>query len=162
MNTILLGIGDLGVSNHQDDIIKTFALGSCVAVTFWSPHLRIGGMVHIALPESKINLDKAKIKPGYFADTGITSLIQEIKNRDCFISNRDLSVKITGGAQVMQTNDIFNIGNRNISRAKEILKKQDIKISAEDTGGYVSRTVSLSVKTGLITLSSPGRKDWYL
>lgn len=33
MNVIMLGVGDYGASNQAGDVVKTLALGSCVAVT---------------------------------------------------------------------------------------------------------------------------------
>ena len=33
MSTIVVDVGGIGVSNRPGEVIKTFALGSCVAVT---------------------------------------------------------------------------------------------------------------------------------
>ncbi|MDH4225679.1 MAG: chemotaxis protein CheD, partial [Deltaproteobacteria bacterium] len=39
---------------------------------------KTAGMVHIALPESEINPEKAKSMPGYFADTGVEALMEQM------------------------------------------------------------------------------------
>ena len=44
----IVGIGEYAISNRREDIIKTFALASCVAVTAYSPSKGVAGMVHIA------------------------------------------------------------------------------------------------------------------
>ena len=49
MNRIV-GIGEYVISNAPEDFIKTFALSSCVAVTFYNPSIHLAAMVHIALP----------------------------------------------------------------------------------------------------------------
>jgi chemotaxis protein CheD len=74
MRVMTLGVGDLGVANDPGTVIKTLALGSCVAVLFLNPKTGIVGMAHVALPESKINNSKAQEKPGYFADSSIPTL----------------------------------------------------------------------------------------
>ena len=59
MRTILVGIGEIAVSGDIEEIIKTMALGSCVAVIFYAPGKNIVGMAHIALPDSNIGSDRS-------------------------------------------------------------------------------------------------------
>ena len=162
MSSIILGIGDLGASKEQGEVIKTFALGSCVAVILLDPGRRAVGMLHCALPEAKINPAKAKERPGYFADTGIPALMREMAKLGCQPSGRGFIVKLAGGAKVMDPNDTFNIGKRNILAAKKALWALGLGAVAEDLGGNFSRTVTISVATGEVTLSSPGRPNWKL
>jgi chemotaxis protein CheD len=54
------------------------------------------------------------------------------------------------------------IGKRNILAVKKILWGYGLAPLAEDVGGSISRTVSVSVKTGEVTLSSPARGQWNL
>jgi chemotaxis protein CheD len=160
MNTLVLGVGDLGACNSQDSEIKTYALGSCVAVILLDPATRTVGMVHVALPESKINPAKVKERPGYFADTGIPKLLQEMVKLGCQPRGKGLIVKLAGGAAIMDHNDTFNIGKRNLLAIKKILWSYSMGPRSEDVGGTFSRTVSVSVKTGEVILSSPGRPNW--
>ncbi len=160
MKTMILGVGDLGASNSQDAEIKTYALGSCVAVILLDPRTRTAGMVHIALPEAKINPAKAHDRPGYFADTGIPALLQEMSKFGCHPQGKGLLVKLAGGAAIMDHNDTFNIGKRNLLAVKKILWSYGMGPRSEDVGGTFSRTVSISIKTGEIFLSSPGRPNW--
>lgn len=162
MSLIVLGVGDFGAANSPGDVVKTYALGSCVAVVILDPKTRTVGMVHVALPESSINPAKVKERPGYFADTGIPALLKAMESRGCQRNGRGMVVKLAGGAKIMDPNDTFNIGKRNVLAAKKILWAHGMGAVAEDVGGNYSRTVSVSVNTGEILLSSPGRPDWKL
>lgn len=162
MSNIILGVGEFGASNNPADTVKTFALGSCVAVVLMCPKTRTVGMVHVALPESKINPDKVKTKPGYFADTGIPALIEQMAKMGCDPKGRGFIVKLAGGAKIMDPNSTFNIGKRNALAVKKVLWKYGLGPVAEDLGATYSRTVSVAVATGEIILSSPGRGDWKL
>jgi len=162
MNTMVLGVGDLGASRSADTEIKTYALGSCVAVILMDPKTRTVGMVHVALPESKINPAKSKERPGYFADTGIPMLLQEMAKLGCQTQGRGMVVKLAGGATIMDHNDTFNIGKRNVLAVKKLLWGYGMGPRAEDVGGTFSRTVSVSIQTGKVILSSPGRPNWTL
>lgn len=160
-NTILVGIGGYNVIKEPGKIIKTMALGSCVGITFYEPKIRIAGLVHIALPESKILLEKAKKLPGYFADTGILALIDEFKKNG--VTNfKNVQVKIAGGANLLDPNNIFNIGKRNVLSVRKELWKNRIAIKREDIGGDMSRTEWIEVDTGNVYLSSPKIGTWEL
>ena len=159
---LVLGVGDLGASKNPPELIKTYALGSCVAVILIHPKTRVVGMVHVALPDSTINPQKARAKPGYFADTGIPALIREMMGLGSSGGPKQMVAKIAGGAKIMDPNNVFNIGNRNILAVKKILWKYGVGPRAEDVGGVISRTVTVSAKTGRVTLSSPGKEDWRL
>ncbi|MDA3834388.1 MAG: chemotaxis protein CheD [Spirochaetales bacterium] len=119
-------------------------------------------MVHVALPDSSINPAKAQLKPGYFADTGIPSLIQLMMMTGATGSPKEMIAKITGGANVMDTNNVFNIGKRNVLAIKKILWNYGLNPRSEDVAGHISRTVTLTAKNGRTMISSPGKTDWKL
>ncbi len=69
-------------------------------------------------------------------------------------------VKLAGGASVMDPGGFFDIGKRNILAAKRILWGSSLGPVAEDTGGSLSRTVSLAVADGGTTICvRPGDMD---
>lgn len=162
MGQMILGVGDYDASNIPEDTIKTFALGSCVCVIFLDPKTRCVGMAHIALPDSTINKAKAAEKPGYFADTAIPALLAQMAELGCDKRGKGIIVKLCGGANVMDTNDTFQIGKRNALSIKKILWSYGMGAIAEDLGGNYSRTVSISVAAGQVILSSPGKSNWQL
>ena len=161
MNTIVVDVGGIGVSNRPDDIIKTFALGSCVAIVAYFPAVRAAGMIHVALPDSTLDRAKASVKPGYFADSGIPVFLSQLKKLGVNGSS-GLSIKLFGGANVMDPNNVFNIGKRNVLSIRKILWQNRLAPHAEDVGANYSRTVWIEVATGKVFASSPGRGQWEL
>ncbi len=162
ISEIKLGVGELRVSNNPNESLKTFALGSCVAVFLRDIESRTVGMAHIALPESKTSPEKARILPCYFADTGISALIAKMARWGFKGNYRRLRAKITGGSHYVDRADYFMIGKKNVSAIKKILKNNKIKVVGEDVGLNFCRTVKVNVGTFKVTLSSPGKNDWYL
>jgi chemotaxis protein CheD len=157
---IMLGVGDFGATNKPGEVVKTLALGSCVSVVFLYPKTRTIGMVHVALPDSGLGQAKASERPGYFADTGIPALIAEMKKMGYAGNGKDMIVKLAGGAKIMDPNNTFNIGKRNVLAIKKILWAHGMGAVAEDVGGTYSRSVTVYVDTGRVVLSSPGRQNW--
>ena len=160
MPVIMIGVGEYGASNTPGDSVKTMALGSCVAVMLLHRRTKSVGLVHVALPESKISQERAKERPGYFADTGIPALLKKMINLGCGKTGREYIVKLAGGAQVMDPKGTFNIGKRNVLAVKKILWRYGMGAVAEDVGGSVSRTVTVDVNTGRVILSSAGLENW--
>ena len=154
-----VGIGEWKVSNRRDDIIKTYALGSCVAVITYDQKNGVAGLIHIALPESKVNPGKAERLPGYFADTGLPLLVRGMERRGA--EKKNIRVRIAGGASIMDENRNFDIGRRNTIAVKRFLWKNGLGVIREDTGGNSSRTVAINVADGVITVSNSGN-SWTL
>jgi len=161
MSFVYVGIGEYAVSNNPEHVIKTMALGSCVAVMVIDPVGGGAGLLHVALPDSSINKDRAEKKPGSFADTGIPALLNAMR-RVGFPGKGRLIVKLAGGASIMDPNNTFNIGKRNILAVKKVLWGYRLGAISEDVGGTISRSVSLEVPTRRIVISSPGRGEWEL
>jgi chemotaxis protein CheD len=162
MKCVTLGVGEFGASKEPGTQIKTYALGSCVAVILFNPATHASGMGHIALPDSSINPDMLRKRPGYFADSGIPSLLRQMTALGCRADGRGLLVKLAGGASIMDKNDIFNIGKRNLLAIKKILWQHGLGAIAEDVGGNHSRTVSIATDDGSVQISCPGRGQWQI
>ena len=156
MIDIVLGIGNLGASNTPLSTIKTYALGSCVAIVLFCPDTSAVGMVHVALSDSSINPAKAAQLPGYFADTGLPALLHKMAQINIKSPKARMFAKIAGGASMIGSNDVFNIGPRNVQTVKSLLAEAGIPLTAEDTGSTISRTVAAPIDSGEIEISSPG------
>ena len=160
MADIILGVGDFGATNTNGDRLRTLALGSCIAVIIQDIKSKTAGMVHVVLPLSKTNPEKASAMPGYFADTGITTLLKKMVVMGCSKDRKGKLVKLVGGAQIMDPNNTFNIGKRNLLAIKKVLWRYRLGAVAEDVGGSISRSVSVEMGTGKTIISSPGRGNW--
>jgi chemotaxis protein CheD len=146
------------VVNQPGDIIKTHALGSCVAIIILDPATRTIGMAHVALPDSKVHPARAEKLPGYFADTAVPALMKEMAAVGAGANPQKMIVKLTGGANVMDKNNTFNIGKRNVLAIKKELWQHRMGARKEDVGGSLSRTVTVNMDDGKVVVNSPGRE----
>lgn len=153
MNRIIVGISDLKVSGNIDDVLITYALGSCIGIAVYDPRVRVGGLLHFMLPDSSIDSNKAKVNPAMFADTGIPFLF-----KSCYrlgAEKRRMIVKIAGGAKIMDDANYFRIGQKNITALRKIFWKNNVLIDGEDTGKSNNRTVQLNISTGRVVIKTP-------
>lgn len=148
----IIGIGDYAISNKIGDNIVTFALGSCVAVTVFCQERKAAGMAHIALPYP-LSPEDAKERPFYYAATGVPLLLDKMCS-EYSCKKRDLRIALFGGAEAQRKNDVFKIGQRNVSAIKKILDEMNLAYDDSKTGGIQSRTLRLEVHTGIVTVES--------
>lgn len=153
-----IGIADLKISSNPEDVLITFALGSCLGITIYDPVLKVGGLLHAMLPQSSVDPKKAELNPFMFIDTGVPRLF-----RDCYKLGADkkrLIVKVAGGASFVNENnsDHFEIGKRNILMLRKLLWKNNVLLKSSEVGGAVSRTMSLDIDTGEVRLRVNGEE----
>lgn len=154
MAHITVGIGEAQVSKAPDDILVTHALGSCIAVAIHDSAAGVAGLLHILLPDSKSSPHKAAAQPCMFADTGIPALFHAAYALGALKSR--MTVRVVGGAQIMDPNGIFNIGKQNYLACRRILWAAGVLIAAEEVGGNISRSVRLAVACGRLEWNSAG------
>ena len=150
MNKVVIGIGDMHVSADPETTLITYALGSCLGLSLFDPVSGVGGLIHIALPDSAIARGQADFNPLRFVDTGVPQLFRESYRLGA--QKGRLEVKIAGCAQVADEAGIFNIGKRNYAAARKLLWKNNVMIEAEHCGESYSRTMSLDLASGQVTL----------
>ena len=143
---IKVGMADYKVGRAPATLIS-YGLGSCIGISLYDPARKIGGLLHIMLPDS--TQARFSDNPAKFADTGIPLMINDIVALGA--SRSRLVAKIAGGAQMFafsNATDIMRVGSRNAETCKLILRKNGIRVIAEDTGGNYGRTVSIDLSTG--------------
>jgi chemotaxis protein CheD len=150
----------MAVSNDGSAEIVTYSLGSCLGITIYDPLRKIGGLLHLMLPDSTIDSAKAMTMPYMFVDTGVPRLFHAAYNLGADRSR--LIIKVAGGSQLLDAQGIFNIGSRNIETFKKLLAHQGLSIHANDTGGVASRTLRLDLTNGNTTIKSPGADPYPL
>lgn len=149
---IVIGIGEFAVTADPDAVIVTHALGSCVAVCLFDPVARVGGMIHVLLPDSRINPERAALQPAAFADTGIPMLFHAAYERGAkkmrckvqLIGGASLAVPVSGNPAQQ------SIGKRNILAARQILWRNGVMVEKEEVGGTMARNVALDVLDGTV------------
>lgn len=155
----VIGVGELCVSNQPGDLLITYALGSCLGVTFYDPELRMGGLAHCQLPMRKGTEPRDEGRPAMYVDTGIAHLFSSLTELGA--CKRRLQVKVAGGCHPGDGPDLFQIGERNLTVLRKLLWKNNLLIAAADVGGSQPRTMSLETSTGRVLLSSAGQ-SWEL
>lgn len=137
-------------------VLITFALGSCIGLCFHDPKLRLGALLHVMLP---LNMETGRTHPLKYADTGIRETLKQMEARGA--SRSRMTVKIAGGAKMFEIvgGGLGNIGQRNIESVHTILKRENIRLLAENVGGSVARTLLFDVASGQGCIRSYGQKD---
>ncbi len=154
MKEIVVGIADSKVSRHPDDVMVTYALGSCVAVAVYDPVARVGGLLHFMLPNSSLNVSKARENPSMFADTGVPFLFQSCYELGA--DKRRMVVKIAGGANIIGEASFFRVGQKNLTVLRKILWRNGILVSGQDTGGNANRTLRFHMQDGRVLVRRTG------
>ena len=144
----IVGISEFKVSHDQEDVLITYALGSCIAVVVYEPKVKVGGMLHFMLPDSSIDSKKAAAKPAMFADTGIPLLFKACYGLGA--EKKRMVVKIAGGGNILDNNNFFKIGERNITAARKMFWRNKVLIENENVGEKHNRTVELDISTGKV------------
>lgn len=153
----VVGIAAMHVSADPDDRLVTYALGSCLGVSIYDPVVRVGGLLHLMLPDSQLDAAKAHSNPCMFADTGVPLLFRTAYALGA--QKHRIVVKVAGGATaaISDSDDHFQIGKRNIGMLRKLLWKNGVLLAAEDVGGsQVSRTMSLTLSSGDVHLRVNG------
>lgn len=172
---LIVGVADMKISRGGEDTIVTHALGSCLGIAAYDPGTTIGGILHVMLPESAINPDKAKVNPYMFVDVGVPAFFRELYAHGA-AKNR-LVIKVAGGACIHMNspsdsgaaapagqktdgagNDRFAVGKRNYLMMRKLFWKNGVLIKAEDVGGAVARTMYLNLSDGHVWLNTGGNE----
>jgi chemotaxis protein CheD len=151
--SLVLGMGDMAVTTSMDIVLTCIGLGSCIAVCAYDRLVKLGGMVHVVLPEHH-DLHKGENR-SKFADTAVPLLVDEMMKNGA--SRQRLLIKIAGGAQMTVApglRDTFKTGERNLAQIILALQRENIALAAADVGGNLGRTVRFFVETGKILVKT--------
>lgn len=153
---LTVGIADMKIGKGND-LLVTYALGSCIGLCFYDPKLKLGALLHVMLP---LNMEAGRKNPLKYADTGIRETLRQMESKGA--SRARITAKIAGGAKMFEvsgSNGLGNIGQRNIESVKATLRRENIRLLAEHTGGTVARTLLFDVVTGQGCIRSYGHGD---
>ncbi|MGL5269773.1 MAG: chemotaxis protein CheD [Selenomonadaceae bacterium] len=149
---IRVGMADYKVGRAPASIIS-YGLGSCIGITMYDPVTKVGGLLHIMLPDS--TQARSSENAAKFADTGIAAMLKDVLQLGA--SRPRLVAKIAGGAQMFSfanATDIMRVGERNAEAVKVVLAEHSIRLIAEDTGGNYGRTVQIDLESGIYRIKT--------
>jgi chemotaxis protein CheD len=138
-----LNINPGGWSVQNERPIATL-LGSCVAVCFYDPRLKLAGMNHFLLPSraSTKLADEDVVLNGDYA--------MEVLRNAMYAKGAQASrlvAKAFGGGNIVSSIQMA-IGERNADFAREWLEREKIPLVASDFGGAWSRKVIIDPLSG--------------
>lgn len=160
MNSLIeVKMGGLEITDNVSSEFKTF-VGSCVAICLYDPDSHVAGMAHVLLPKNSHNKPITKREEaGKYADEAIKIILSEMGSKGANLKR--IKAKIAGGATIFShesKDNMFNIGLRNITEIKNILREKNIQLVSEDTGLNFGRWVRFQVETGDMAITSSVRK----
>lgn len=140
---VFLMPGDFYVGDERS-LIRTL-LGSCVSITLWHPHLRVGAMSHFLLS----GRSGEKQQNGRYGEDSLELMLNKLKLLG--VSPRECEAKIFGGG-AMFTSDgsikLKDIGRSNGNAARAMLIANHIPVVGESLFGTGYRKIIFDVMTG--------------
>ena len=124
---------------HDEDILLTTTLGSCIAACLWDRSARLGGMNHFMLPEGSGD-------SGRYGSYAMELLINEMMKRGA--SRTSMEAKVFGGGQVVSGMNSLNVGERNTQFVIDYLKTERIPILSKDVMDVYPRKVCFLSASG--------------
>ena len=157
MIELAIGIGDLCGSSSPQDRLVTRALGSCVAVILRDPVRQVCAMAHVVVPSAPSPGAPAKV--GYHAPTAVPALVDALRRLGGRL-DAPVEAVLIGGAAVIDGLSSFDVGRRNVLAVRRALWALGLVPVAEDVEGNVSRSVTVEVGSGRISVYSPTLGTW--
>jgi chemotaxis protein CheD len=130
----------------QRDMVIVTVLGSCVSVCLRDPVARVGGMNHFMLPDRDVEgpLSASARYGAYAMEILINQLFALGARRE------RLEAKVFGAARVLP--GMSDIGERNAAFAIKYLKRESIRVLAEDLGSNEPCKIYFFAQTGRVML----------
>ena len=153
---LTVGIADMKIG-VGDDILITYALGSCIGTCLYDSTKKIIGLSHILLADSKVCSNDNNIYK--FANTAIKELVRQMVIHGANTSR--LVAKIAGGATMFK-NSTLKIGENNIRAVINELKELGIEIFASDIGEDYGRTMECHASDGKVLIKSINKENLIL
>jgi chemotaxis protein CheD len=152
-----VGLGEIKVSRNLEDVLVAYGLGSCLGIGMYDPDQKIAGLLHAVLP----NHPNGRIdKNPRFVDSGIEALLTQLS--EAGMNTNQLIIRMAGGANMLTApgfQQSFNIGVRNVEIAYLTLKNLNLKITSQEVGGNIGRTVRFYVNGGRMTIRTVGNQE---
>jgi chemotaxis protein CheD len=157
LNLVAVGLGEIRVSRNPQDVLVSYGLGSCVGIGMYDPAVHVAGMLHAFLPT---NSNRSPNHASKYVDSGIPDLLDQMMHAGA--DRNRLVIRMAGGANMLVTPGLsqsLNIGSRNLEVAYCVLDRIQLKITSQEVGGNIGRTVRLYVANGRMTIRTAGNQE---
>jgi chemotaxis protein CheD len=150
---VIVSMAGIGIA-QQKGAMRTM-LGSCIGVALYERKLKLFGLAHVVMPESKGRTQSS----GKYADTAIPEMIRRMSVM-AQSEKLSLTAKIAGGANMfshINPNSTNTIGDQNIAAVEKVLASCQIPIMAKHLRGTFGRRMVLFVETGVVEIHVVGQ-----
>lgn len=155
--THVVGISDCKLSDEPTDTVVTYALGSCVGLSLYDRKSRMGGVLHVMLPDSRFRSASREFNPYMYADAGFHAFLKALMAKGA--RREAIEARLAGGANMLQHSQFLDIGKRNAEAMVTVLRLERIPILGSSLGGVVGRSMSLRLQDGAVTVRLLGRGE---
>ncbi|TPH19264.1 chemotaxis protein CheD [Litorilituus lipolyticus] len=142
----LLSPGEI-IFTEKPLIVRTI-LGSCIAVTVWHPHLKVGGICHFLIANHQQE-HKAKVQNYRYGDCALTFLMKEMSQ---YAPLNEFELRLFGGANMYSSRSKPTVGEKNAHFTKQWAKSYQLKFKQIEILGNVSRSIIFDLATGNVEL----------
>jgi chemotaxis protein CheD len=136
-------------------------LGSCVAVTMFSPRCRVGAVSHSMLPSCRSDQPcggQCADGPRY-VECSINRMLSWFIGQG--ILHAEIEVKVFGGSEMFagssEENKRPGVGRQNIDMALQVLERDGLSPVVSDLGGRRGRKIFFKTDTGEVFVKRLGR-----
>ncbi len=122
-------------------------IGSGVGIMLYSPSRKVGAGLHVLAPNSSGISPK---NPIMYANTAVPFVMEELQAKG---GTPPFSVAIAGGAGLLNNESSANSGQKVVDAVRDALKRANLKIKVDKTGGNKIRSIILDIDAGKIKIT---------
>jgi len=137
----------------SESILRSVAIGSCIAIAAYNRQNKTCAMAHVMLPG---RAPENSPYPTRYTEDAVDKLL-ELLNGSALDSS-DIEACIVGAGNVLQKED-DTICDSNIKSVNQALKKRNIPVRASSLGGTIRRSIAMDVETGKVCFSEGGGQE---
>lgn len=154
---LVVGIGEY-IASAAPARLASYGIGSCAGIAIYDAGRRMGALAHSLLPNSSQYL--LPEQSAKYTDIAIELMLARLVKSGC--DRESLVAKLAGGSTMFDTlyrTGQTGIGERNIEAARAALAKHSIRVTGEDVGGTIGRSMFFDLESGLVTIRTLSRHD---
>jgi chemotaxis protein CheD len=153
---LVVGIGQLELSDRPEQPLVAIGVGSCIIVCAWDRSRRLGGMAHVVQPRSSHGRASGDAR---YADQAVPLLLRRMAEQGARTGG--LIVKIVGGAAVLFGAPPGGepLGLQNAQAVEHALSRFGLPVAAREVGGRHGRTVVFDPGTGEVLIRPLGHGE---
>ncbi len=125
-------------------ILRSIAIGSCIAIAVYDGRKKIGTMAHVMLPGQAPEKETQPTRYAANAINEIIDLMTRAGTRSC-----DIEACLVGAGNVLEKED-DTVCKTNVESVMQLLEEKNIPVKATALGGTERKSVFLDIDSGTI------------